>query len=94
MVDALSVHAAVTASNVKTPAELSLVVHIRRVRSLLDSGVLSKIVRADTRDMLADAMTKGAVDREAIHAAMDGVWVIQQSMRIWGSPLAARVSAV
>ena len=93
VVDALSFHAAVTASNVKVPAEQSLVVHLRWLRSLLDAGVLSRMVWCDTRDMLADGMTKGAVDRVALHDAMDGLWRISHELKTWTSPLTTRPGA-
>jgi hypothetical protein len=37
----------------------------------------------DTRDMLADGMTKGAVERKDIHAAMNGEVVNNHMMRMW-----------
>ena len=54
----MSVFAAVTAVFVKTPAEKSLLCHVQFLRELLDRGVLAAIVWLDTRDMLADGLTK------------------------------------
>ena len=71
-IDAKSVHAAVTATFIKTPAEKSLLTHIQFLRELLDHGVLHSLLRIDTRDMYSDGLTKGAVDRAMLHALMEG----------------------
>ena len=71
-IDAKSVHAATTATFIKTPAEKSLLTHIQFIRELLDHGVLSALFWIDTRDMYADGLTKGAVDRTQLHALMEG----------------------
>ena len=56
----------------QTPAEKSLVVHLLWLRELLDIGQIHAIVWTDTRDMAADGMTNGAVDRRALHEVMGG----------------------
>ena len=79
----MSVFAAVTATFVKIPAEKSLLSHVQYLRELLDTKVLEALIWIDTRDMIADGMTKGAVDREAIHQCMRGVWQLQHAARVW-----------
>ena len=69
--DALSVYAAVTATFVKLPADNGCLVHCLYLRELLDYGVLKYLIWQDTRDMLADGLTKGSVERDALHAAME-----------------------
>ena len=86
----MSVYAAVTAVQVKVPAESSLLSHIQFLRELLDNDVVEAIAWADTRDMLADGLTKGTVDRTALQQAMDGDQQVRQEARLWRSPLAAR----
>ena len=77
VVDALSVFAAVTALSPKTPAEKGLLVHLRWLREQLELRRCAAIIWIDTRDMLADALTKGSVDRAELHHTMEkGVWVI------------------
>ena len=71
-VDAMSVHAAVTATFVKTPAAKSLLCHVQFLREMLDRRTLSSLIWIDTRDMVSDGLTKGAVSREALHEAMAG----------------------
>ena len=84
--DAMSVFAAITAMILKVPAETSLVVHLRWVRNLLDCGILDAIVWVDTRSMASDGLTKGAIDRKALHEVMDGIWKVEQELKTWRSP--------
>ena len=65
-IDAMSVFAAITADRIKAPAEKSLLSHVQFVRELLDKGIIRALIWLDTRDITADGMTKGAVDRAAI----------------------------
>ena len=71
VVDAKSVYAVVTASFLNTPAEKSLLSQVQYIRELLDGHVLQAIVWADTRDMEADGLTQGSVDRAALHMLME-----------------------
>ena len=82
-VDALSVHAAVTATHIKIPAEKSLLSHIRFLRECLDNRVLAAIIWLDTRDMQADGLTKGSVDRAALDEIMAGHTSYKHSNKIW-----------
>ena len=86
-VDAYSVFAAATAHQIKIPAEKSLVSHVQFLRELLDRGVLHRLWWLDTRDMAADGLTKGSIDRMAVHSIMDGVMMLQQKSQTWRSPL-------
>ena len=86
-VDAYSVFAAATAHQIKIPAEKSLVSHVQFLRELLDRGVLHRLWWLDTRDMAADGLTKGSIDREAVHSIMDGVMFLKQKSQTWRSPL-------
>ena len=83
--DAMSVTAAVTATFVKVPADNGVLVHCLYLRELLDHNVLHALIWQDTRDMIADGLTKGAVERTALHAAMDGMAMVahQDSCKFW-----------
>ena len=72
VVDAKSVSSAVTAPNVKVPAEPSLLLHVAWLRSLLMNQRLRRLYWSDTRAMIADALTKGSVTRELLTAVMSG----------------------
>ena len=82
-VDAMSVFAAVTATFIKTPADKSILCHVQYLRELLDQRVLSALAWLDTRDMIADGLTKGAVSREGLLALMDGTTKILHAPKIW-----------
>ena len=84
-VGAMSVYAAVTATFIKIPVEKSLLPHIQYIRELLDTKVLEALVWLDTRDMVADGFTKGSVDRDALHACMNGIWLLQHSVQSWST---------
>ena len=71
-VDAKSVSDAISANEVCTPQEASLKVHLIAIRDRLQRGLLRSISWTDTRDMLADALTKGGIDRGMIQSAMQG----------------------
>ena len=82
-IDAMSVYSATTATFVKTPADNGVLCHIQYLRELLDEGILYALVWADTRDMLADGLTKGSIDREQLHALMDGKVEVKHDIKIW-----------
>ena len=65
-IDARGVHSAIEAKETKTPAESSLLSSVQSVRELLDLKRLRALHWIDTRDMLGDGLTKGAVQRDAI----------------------------
>ena len=46
----------------------------------------------DTRDMCADGLTKGAVERTAIQAVMDGTMHVRQEPKVWSSKKGGRNS--
>ena len=74
-IDAKAVLDSVTAEHVKAPADSHLLLHALAVREFLDSKRLRRLYWLDTVDMLADGLTKGAVDRAAlIRASGEGTW--------------------
>ena len=76
-VDALNLYYALSAQYPKMPAEKTLYTHIAWVRDLLKAGIVRAVSWVDTRDMLADALTKGKIDRQAILSAMSGLWKLE-----------------
>ena len=61
----------------------ALLCHIQFVRELLDRGVFQAMCWLDTRDMLADGLTKGCVDRSLLHQAMDGHFTFKHEVKVW-----------
>ncbi|CAE7210155.1 unnamed protein product [Symbiodinium sp. CCMP2456] len=76
-VDALNLYYALSAQYPKMPAEKTLYTHIAWIRDLLKAGLVRAVSWVDTRDMLADALTKGKIDRQAILSAMSGSWKLE-----------------
>ena len=72
VVDAMSLFAAVSAAQVKVPAERSLAGHLFWLRELLDRKVINTLRWCDTRDMTADCHTKGSIARQTILELMLG----------------------
>ena len=81
--DAMSVFAAATATQLKIPAEKALWSHVQYIRELLDTGVLKYAMWLDTRDMWSDGLTKGTVERDLIHAIMTGLLHRRQPCKVW-----------
>ena len=67
----------------KRQAEKALWSHVQYVRELLDIGVLKLFVWIDTRDMYADGLTKGSVDRIALHMICDGRLTMNHAFKFW-----------
>ena len=68
---------------IRAPADKSLLCHVQYLRELLNNRVLSSLVWMDTRDMTADGLTKGAVDRGLLHKLMDGTMEIVHPAEEW-----------
>ena len=75
--DAHAVFEAVTAIEISVPNEKSMLFAVRAVNDYILNGLI-RVHRVDTRDMLADALTKGSVSRrEILQALQTGVWILQ-----------------
>ena len=82
-IDALSVYAAVTATFIKTPADNSCLLQLLALREHINVGTLSVLCWCDTRDMIADGLTKGAVDRTALDSVLNGVVEVSKPMKVF-----------
>jgi len=58
-VDARWVRDAIAADKIKVPADKTLYIHVLAGRDLLDRKLFERLIWIDTKDMLADEMTKG-----------------------------------
>ena len=67
-IDAKAVFDAISAADVTDPNESSLKLHLISIRDRLAVGIIRSLFWTDTRDMVADALTKGGVDRHLIEA--------------------------
>ena len=83
-VDASAVFDGATAEQPNTPAEKPLFLHALAMREYLESRHVDVLWWLDTLAMLADGMTKGSVEREAlIRVCAEGVWRILGQQPVW-----------
>ena len=67
----------ITAVQPRTPADKPLFLHALAMREYLEAGWVDRLYWFDTLAMLADGLTKGAVDREALVLVCEqGLWRI------------------
>lgn len=81
-VGAGAVRDAVVAIDACEPQESSLKFHLIPVRDRLTQGIIRRMHWVDTRDMLADGLTKGGIDRALLHAVR--IWMLGQ-IGTWGA---------
>ena len=62
---------------------IKVLCHLQYVRELLEHDVLRALVWTDTRDMLADGLTKGSVDRTELHSVMEGTVTMTHESKLW-----------
>ena len=65
-VDAKSVYDALASDPIRVPTEKSLYIHLLAMADLIRRGILKKVWWIDTKDMAADALAKGSIDREVV----------------------------
>ena len=83
-VDARAVFDSVTARTVKTPADKIFLLHALPLRDHLESKQVTKLSWIDTRDMVADALNKGSIDRTALRRFLEqSQWALQQEVKSW-----------
>ena len=66
-VDAKTMSDAIAASDACEPAGCSPKLHLISVRDRMSHGLIRKLYWVDTKDMLADGLTKGGIDRLLLH---------------------------
>ena len=82
-IDAKSVFDAIK-SDSDYSADTSMVFHVKALRHQYHTGQIAALVWLDIRDMLADGLTKGKIDRTALNIALNtGVWTVKHSSEMW-----------
>ena len=88
VVDAMSVFTNIVAADIKLPLEESLVAIVMAIREQFSVGHLKALWWCQTGDMLADALTKGAVHREpSLKALSSGEWILVGKVKRAALPL-------
>ena len=77
--DSYSIFSYLKAQHLKFPAEKGTYFHLASLREMLVNGIISSYNWCDTRDMLADGMTKGRLDRDALVSVMHGKWKLEHA---------------
>ena len=76
LTDSYSIFSYLAAAHLKLPAEKSTYYHLAFLREKLVNGFISSYNWIDTRDMVADGLTKGSIDRGFLSALMDGSYAL------------------
>ena len=74
--DSYSIYSYLHAKHLKFPTERGTFFHLAYLRELLEQGTIRSLTWVDTRDMFADGMTKGSLDRNALVNVMAGRWTL------------------
>ena len=86
LIDAHSAFTAVIAEEIYCPSERQLLYTLKSLRDHLDARRLDCLHRIDTRDMLADCLTKGGVSRvEILKTMRTAMWrtAIEEQNHVW-----------
>eukprot|EP00435_Cladocopium_sp_Y103_P048141 s730_g14.t1 len=83
IIDAASVFDHTATAEPRAPHDATMTIHSLKLRELLETGKLTRLLWCDTRSMLADGLNKGSIDRAALQLAIsDACWHIGQEMRV------------
>ena len=82
--DAYSVVSAIQGTGPVKASEAHLAIHLLKMREWLKRGIIRALWWTDTRDMIADGLTKGKLSREAIlFISEHGLWKLaHQPLRV------------
>ena len=70
------------------PTEQSLIMLLLQLKESMRSGTIKTIVWADTRDLIADGLTKGSIARAALLAfSMTSLWQLRHTIEIFTEPV-------
>ena len=86
LTDSYSIFSYLAVAHLKLPAEKSTYYHLAYLREKLVSGLISSYNWTDTRDMVADGLTKGSADRSALSAIMDGTYELHHAVHEYREP--------
>jgi hypothetical protein len=83
-IDARSVWETIAAEVMKTPSDHTLLIHAKAVKQYFLQKQLKALTWIDTRDMVADALNKGIVDRVMIRRFFSsGEWTLQHAVKTY-----------
>ena len=86
LTDSYSIFSYLAAAHLKLPAEKSTYYHLAFLREKLVTHFISSYNWVDTRDMVADGLTKGSADRSLLAALMDGSYNLAHPVHEYREP--------
>ena len=92
LTDSYSIFSYLAAAHPKLPAEKSTYYHLAYLREKLVCGLIRSYNWTDTRDMVADGLTKGSADRSALSAIMDGRYHLHHLVHEYKEPASSATS--
>ena len=82
IIDARSVFDSIISVDTKSTTDRLMLIHALKLKEVLALRIINRLLWIDTRDMLADALNKGVIRRDAIReACSDGCWRISQPFK-------------
>ena len=89
LTDSYSIFSYLAAAHLKLPAEKGTFYHLAYLRERLVSSLISSYTWVDTRDMVADGLTKGRSDRTALIHMMHGHYDLDHVCHEYAEPSTA-----
>ena len=86
LTDSYSIFSYLAAAHLKLPAEKGTYYHLAYLREKLVSTLIGSYTWVDTRDMVADGLTKGRADRTALIKMMHGSFVLDHIAHEYKEP--------
>ena len=87
-IDCFSIFESLSQEQVRVPSEQTLILLLLSLKEALVSRQLRALVWVDTRDQLADALTKGAITRrDLVKAFCEGCWILKHDIKVFSEPL-------
>ena len=80
--DSMSIWSFLNTKHLKVPTQKSTLYHLAYCLEALRTGLVSRWLWVDTRDMVVDALTKGKLDRSCLHKLMRSSWCLEHDVRI------------
>ena len=85
LTDSFSIFSYLRSLHLKFPSERGTLFHLAHLREALVLGIVSQYTWCDTRDMVADGLTKGSVDRELVVRFMAGIYLPRHRREVYSA---------
>ena len=86
LTDSYSIFSYLAVARLQLPAEKPTYYNLAYLREKLVSGLISSYNWTDTRDMVADGLTKGSADRITLSAIMGGIYELHHAAHEYREP--------